>query len=336
MKHATIKDIARTANVSFATVSRALNRKYGVKDETQERILRIAQELNYRPNGIARGLVTQQTFTLGLVIPDITNPFFPEVASGIEDAAVNSGYSVLLCNTNWDLRREENYIRLLAERRVDGMIISPIADGLGQGKSALGELPIPAVFVSNAPKRSSRSCVIIDDVRGGFLATRHLIEQGYETVGFVGAATGSVTVDDRLEGYRNALREFGLPYREQHVVLQDFRRQTGHRTILQMIDGGDYPRAVFAENDLLAIGIVQGIRERGLRVPEDIAVVGFDDIPIAGMQEVRLTTIAQPKQMMGRIAVELLLEHIAQGEESSPRMVVLEPQLVVRGSSTRG
>lgn len=333
MKQATIKDIAKAAEVSYATVSRALNNKYGVKDKTQERILRIAREMRYRPNGIARGLVTRQTWTLGLVIPDITNPFFPEVAGGIEDTAAGAGYSVFLCNTNWDPVREEKYIRLLAERRVDGMIVSPIADSQSRFEAALGEITVPIVYVSNAPKRSTRSLVIIDDVRGGFLATQHLIDQGFGTIGFIGAAEGSVTVDDRLEGYRQALQANGLPVRDDLIYLADFRRQTGYRTILQIIDSGKLPRAIFAENDLLAIGVIQGAHDRGLRVPEDLAVVGFDDIPMAGFPEIRLSTVAQPKQTMGRIAVEVLLERISREGGESARRIVLEPQLVVRRTS---
>jgi LacI family transcriptional regulator len=334
MKQATIKDIARAANVSYATVSRALNNKYGVRVRTRERIRRIAAELGYRPNAIARGLVKKRSFTLGLVLPDIANPFFPEVVEGIEKAAVGSGYSVLLCNTNWDAEREESYVRLLSERRVDGILVSPIADERGRFEALLDQLGVPAVHVSNAPKGTSRSYVIIDDVQGGFLATRHLIEQGYERVGFIGPATGGVTVDDRFLGYKRALEEHGFPVDDRLIWLHDFRSRSGYLTIRRMIQTKAFPRAVFAANDLLAVGILQGVREEGLRVPDDIAVVGFDDIELARMFGVGLTTVAQPKREMGRIAVELLLEAIDAGKGALARHVVLQPRLVVRSSST--
>ncbi len=341
--NATIKDIAKQAQVSFATVSRALNDKYGVRPETRERVRQIAKQLNYSPNGIARGLVKRHTHTIGLILPDITNPFFPEVARGIEEGAQEEGYSVFLCNTNWERGREDQYIELLTEKRVDGLILAPISNVVDSARERLfGSLSV--VYVSNAPQNTERSFVVIDNIRGGFLATKHLIEAGYERIGFIGAKEGSLTIDERLEGYRLAHERCGRPIEERYIRLGRFTKDAGAAGIRAMIQEGDYPQAVFAENDVLAVGVMEGARALGLSVPDDLAVVGFDDIPLAAYLEVQLTTVCQPKYEMGRMAARILLEEIAAARQrnGSPgaasaggRRVILEPELVVRRSSLR-
>jgi len=331
----TIKDIARKANVSYATVSRALNNKRGVRETTRIKILDLASKMSYTPNAIARGLVKKQTLTLGLIIPDITNPFYPEVARGIEDGAAEGGFSIFLCNTNWERKREAHYLRLLAEKRVDGIILAPIDNEVAAVEFSLtGKIPV--VYVSNAPRRTEHSFVVIDNVLGGFLATEHLIRAGHRTIGFVGSTEDSLTIAGRLKGYRRALKKYGLPFEKKYIQLGDFKQETGYRIVRRMIAERDYPRAVFAENDLLALGILQGVKASGLSVPGDVAVVGFDDIPFAGFPEVQLTTINQPKYEMGRKAVEILLEQIGGSAGAQPvqiRQIYLKPQLVVRKSS---
>ena len=327
----TIKDIARRAKVSYATVSRALNAKPGVRESTRLRVMTVAEELAYTPNAIARGLVKRQTHTLGLIIPDITNPFYPEVARGIEEAAAEAGYSIFLCNTNWERRRERQYLSLLAEKRVDGVIVAPVDAQVEVVESTLRR-GVPFVYVCAAPRDTDHSFVVIDNIRGGLLATEHLIQAGYPTVGFVGSLEDSSTMDARLDGYRRAMESHGLPVPERYIRLGDFRQQTGYNIIRRLIVEGDYPRAVFAENDLLALGVLQGVKECGLKVPGDVAVVGFDDIPFASFPEVQLTTVAQPKYEMGRQAVGVLLERI-QAPLAPVRRIFLEPQLIVRRSS---
>ena len=201
---ATIKDIAAKANISYSTVSRALNNKYGVDPGTREKVLHIADEINYLPNAIARGLVNKQTNTIGLVIPDLRNPFFPEVASGIGESAAENGYNVFLCDSNWSKEREEEYIKLLAERRVDGLIVAPIGNSI-DGLTAIMKDMLPVVYVSRAPENTNHSYVVIDNVRGGFLATKHLIESGYESIGFIGATEDSATYAERYMGYQRVL-----------------------------------------------------------------------------------------------------------------------------------
>ena len=328
---ATIKDIAKKANVSYGTVSRALNNKYGVKKETRERVIAVAVKMGYSPNGIARGLVQKATYSIGLVVPDILNPFYPGVARGIEDKALKGGYSVFFCNTNHDKKREIQSLKLLAEKRVDGIILAPgLEDSTIPDSLANGDIPI--VHICRRYVEPSKSFVVIDDERGGFLATKHLIEQGYKKIGFIGAKDQALYLDERFEGYKQAFQKFGLQIDQRYIYSSDFQRQTGYRIVRKMLAHGDYPRAIFAENDILALGVIQAIREAGLSIPGDIAVVGFDDIPFASFPEVQLTTIAQPKNEMGEIAVSILLDQMS-GRNTEPRKVILEPQLIVRKSS---
>ncbi len=331
MTDTTIKDIAREVNISYATVSRALNNKYGVKKETREKVLKAADKLDYRPNAIARGLVKKRTQSIGLVIPDITNPFFPEVARGVEDGAQEAGYNVFLCNTNWEQTRETQYIDLLAEKRVDGIVIAPVSSRVDMLEKTLGEM-IPVVYVSNAPEDTKSSFVVIDNLRGGFLATKHLIESGYRTIGFIGASEDATTLEERLEGYRLALNKYGMEADERFIHLGDFRRESGYNIIRRIIEKNSCPRALFCENDLLALGVMQGAKDKGLKVPDDVAIVGFDDIPLASYPEIQMSTIYQPKFDMGKIAVGILLEKL-KGTLPNNRKVILEPQLVVRRSS---
>jgi LacI family transcriptional regulator len=328
---ATIKDIAKKANVSYGTVSRALNNKYGVKKETRDRVLAVAAKIGYSPNAIARGLVKKSTHSIGLVIPDILNPFYPGVACSIEDKALKSGYSVFFCNTNHDKKREIQSLELLAEKRVDGIILAPgLEDSNVPGSLVDGDIPI--VHICRRYVEPSKSFVVIDDERGGFLATKHLIERGYKTIGFIGAKDQNRDLDERFKGYQQAFRKFGFQIDERYVYSSDFQRQTGYRIVRKMLADGDYPRAIFTENDILALGAIQAIREVGLSIPADIAIVGFDDIPFAAFPEVQLTTIRQPKNEMGEIAVSILLDQMS-ARNTEPRKVILEPQLIVRKSS---
>ncbi len=329
---ATIKDVAQLAGVSYTTVSRALNDKRGVNRKTKLKVLEAAAKLKYRPNALARGLVNKRSDSIGLVIPDITNPFFPKVARGIEDGANEAGYSTIFCNTNWEHSKEKRYIDLLVEKRVDGIILAPISPAVTFFPKSLRSR-VPIVYVDKVPQDSIGSFVMIDNVRGGYLATKHLIDSGYRDIGFIGAPNDSSTIDERLKGYRIALEEHGVKLNEGHIRFGDYRRETGFNIIRKMIREKSYPRAIFAENDLLALGALQGAKEEGLSVPEDLAIVGFDDIPMASFPEVSLTTVCQPKYRMGRLAVEILLEAIEGGEEFAPRRVVLEPELIIRKTS---
>lgn len=330
----TIKDIAEETGFSYATVSRALNNKYGVKPGTRNKIISVARSRGYTPNAIARGLVKKQTHSIGLIIPDISNPFFPEVASGVEDGAREKGYSVFLCNTNYESERETHYLQLLVEKRVDGIIL---ASGF-QASAPTNPISLPSppiVSLCSRFENVNNSFVMIDNERGGFLATRHLIEQGYQRIGFIGTQSDGFRESQRFKGYRQALEKFNMPFEEGLVFAGNLKRETGYKIIKRIIAGRDYPRALFVENDLMALGVIQGIKESGLRVPDDMAVVGFDDITFASFPEIGLTTVRQPKYEMGKLAAEILLDSILHTAAKEPRRYILEPELIVRTSSCK-
>jgi LacI family transcriptional regulator len=330
----TIKDIAEETGFSYATVSRALNNMYGVKPDTRDKIMSVARARGYTPNAIARGLVKKQTHSIGLIIPDISNPFFPEVASGVEDGAREKGYSVFLCNTNYESEREAHYLQLLVEKRVDGIILASGFQSSPSINPISSSMP-PVVSLCSRFDNVNSSFVMIDNERGGFLATKHLIEQGYQRIGFIGTHGEGVTESQRFKGYRQALAKFNLPFEESLVFAGNLKRETGYQIIKRIIAGKDYPRALFVENDLMALGVIQGIKESGLRIPGDMAVVGFDDIAFASFPEIGLTTVRQPKYEMGKLAAEILLERILNKEIREPKRYILEPELIIRTSSCK-
>lgn len=323
----TIKDIAKRTGLSYATVSRALNHKYGVKAATRELVLATAREMNYHPNAIARGLITRRTQTIGLVIPDLRNPFFPEVAAGIETAAEELGYSVLLGSSDWSGQREDRYLDLLIERRVDGIILAPVSRSASRYPEALPP-DLPAVYVTSVPEEVSTAYVVIDNERGGYIATEHLLSRGYETIAFLGAESGSDTGRERRRGYRRALEAADKSYDPDRVLLGPFTREGAAALVKRAIAEDRVPRAIFCENDNLAISVIQTLMDAGYRVPQDVAIIGFDDISWAGLHSVELTTIAQPIHEMGRRSFFMLADMIENG--GSPDAMVLEPKLVVR------
>ncbi len=329
LMNVTIKDIAKMANVSYASVSRALNGKEGVSQATKTRILAIAQEMNYQPNEIARGLVKKQTLTLGLIIPDITNPFYPFLARGAEERANQAGYNLFLCNTNYQIENEIKYIQILIEKRVDGLIISPSSSQTERLEEKVRNA-LPIVYVSNAPQQTQNGFVVSNNTYGGFIATKHLIESGYDPIGFIGGFQGAGMVEDRLQGFRDAHRAYGMEVREDFVYLKDYHQETAYHLIQEMIRSRQIPKAIVAGNDILALGIMEGAKNLGFSIPADLAVVGFDDIPLASMEEIQLTTVKQPQYEMGSMSVDILVRLLENPADLKTKKVILDPQLIVR------
>ena len=327
----TIKDIAKIAGVSYATVSRALNDKYGVNPITRDEILRIAEELNYSPNGIARGLVKKQTHTVGLIIPDITNPFFPEVARGAEDLLEREGYSVFLCNSNWEKTRENKYINLLIEKRVDGLIIAPSASVVSDSDKKQFER-LPVVLMSGVQSGSGTDSVVLNNVKGGYIAGQYLLGKGRRKFCFIGGAEDSFSVKERFSGFKKSIEGYGRGVLSSDMIkFGDYREKSGYKIMMDMISEKKIPDAVFASNDLLALGAIQAISDSGLRIPDDIAVVGFDNIATASFRGVELTTVEHPKYRMGELAVKMLLRRIENpGADISEERMVLDPELIIR------
>ena len=330
----TIKDIGRMANVSHTTVSRALNNKSRIRIETKEKILAIAKELNYRPNFIARSLVMRQTKTFGLVITTIANPFYNELAQGIEATARGFGYNIIFCSTHSDLSAEKHYIEMLRSKGVDGIIFTS-AHMEDPNIVALAEEGFPIVLVNRRTYhplvKEKVDYVGVDNILGGFLAVEHLIRLGHNRIGLIGGSSESSVGLERLEGGRKALETYGLEQRDDYSLEGNFLKEAGYEGGKRFLKMVEPPSAIFASNDYMALGIYQAVLEEGLSIPEDMALIGFNDIEFAAIKGIELTTIGQKKFEMGSLAVEILIEKIERDEnQPSMKEIFLKPELIIR------
>lgn len=328
---ASIYDVAKAAGTSIATVSRVLNGSNRVKDSTRRAVLRAVSDLDYHPNTLAQSLVRKETHTVALVVPDISNPFFPEMARGVEDMANQSGYNVILCNSDDNMQKEIEYCRVMRTRRVDGIIFGMVASETSPVKS-LQKAGVPTVLVDRDPGNLSVDAVVTDNLQGGRVAAQHLAGLGHTRIACITGPLSVGSASARLLGFREALEPRGL-FRSEYVVEGDFRRSGGHQGMKRLMELPEPPTAVFAGNDMMAIGAMMLLDELGLRVPQDVALVGYDDIMVAALTRPKLTTIAQPKYEMGWMAMDVLLKRISSKIQEPPQRVVLQPRLVVREST---
>jgi LacI family transcriptional regulator len=334
-RYTTIKDIAKVAGVSHTTVYRAINDKPRISQSTKERIISLARELNYQPNVIARSLVLGRTKTLGLVITTIVNPFYPELARGIEDAARSLGYNIILCCTNFDISLEKQYIDMLRSRGVDGIIFTS-AHIRDPNITRLVEDQFPLILVNRRvygdPLMDSIDYVVVENAKGGFLAVEHLIRMGHERIAVISGPSDSSAAVERLGGVRRAFIEYGLNPALLLALEGDFLKPSGYEAAKKFLAMRDSPSAIFGVNDYMALGALEAILDSGLRVPEDIALIGFNDIEFSSLKTVELSTIGQRKYEMGSIAVHTLIERIEKGDGDRARQITLEPELIVRKS----
>jgi LacI family transcriptional regulator len=333
VKFVTIKDIARLAGVSHTTVSRVLNNKPGVKEGTRQRIVQVISDLEYEPNLVARSLVMKKSRTLGMVITTIRNPFYLELAQGIEDTARSFGYSVYLCCTNYDLAREEEHIKVLRRKGVDGIIVSSAHVNDAYIASVVEE-DFPIVLVNRRvlePDLSDRVDYIgVNNVKGGEIAVEHVVKMGRRRIGLItGNRDSSITVE-RMTGTRRVLERYGIPVDERLIFEGDFLQQSGYDGSIHFLSLKEPPDAVVSFNDYMALGVYDALMQHGVRVPDDIALVGFNDIEFASLQMVSLTTISQKKYVLGFMAVRRLMQRIA-GEQAGLEWI-LEPELIIRRS----
>ncbi|MBZ4666216.1 LacI family DNA-binding transcriptional regulator [Mahella sp.] len=325
----TIKDIAKAANVSYATVSRALSDHPDISEETKKKIKKLAKDMGYTPNIVARSLITKATKTIGLIIPDITNPFFPEVAQGVEGYAYDNGYTVLLCTTNWQIEREERYLKALRSKMVDGIIIAPAIDDISHIICHFNGGDTPVVFVTYSPDNPDCSFVATDDYKCGFMATEYLLKLGHRNIAYIGGLENSSSDRRRFEGHREALKSYGLPLRYSPMHGQ-FKQMSGYELTKELLIYNDIPTAILAGNDVLALGVIQAVEEFGLKVPDNVSVMGIDDISFASFDKISLTTVAQPKGEIGRLAAEIIIQKINNPQDKAPVKKVLEPRLIIR------
>jgi DNA-binding LacI/PurR family transcriptional regulator len=332
-----IKDIAKAAGVSHSTVSRALSDSPLVSDETKGRIQRLAQEMGYSPNTLARSLVTRQTYTVGVVVTTIADPFVAEVVQGIEATAHDYNYTVILCSSGAKPEREIAAVEMLRSKRVDGVIVTSSRIG-ALYLEHLERIGAPIVLINNHNEQSGRYTftVTVDNRHGGCLATEHLVQLGHRRIAYVTAPADHSSDLDRMAGYRQALVAGGIEPDAALIVPGNGRADGGERGLQALIELSEPPSAVFCYNDMTAIGLMHAARQVGLSVPRDMAVVGFDDIPFASYFYPPLTTIAQPKVEMGRLAMKMALSLMTIGEENHEEElsnVVVRGKLVVRAST---
>ncbi len=329
----TMADVAREVGVSMMTVSRVINEKGDVSPATRQAVLEAVERLGYRPSSIARSLATRRTGTLGLVVPDVANPFFAEVARGVEQVAYAEGYNVFLCNTDEDPQRELDVLGSLEEKRVDGIVLCSSRLDLGDLQMVMESYPAVAL-VNRSVNETGRggAAVLVDDVKGGRLSTRHLLDRGHRAIGFLAGPRGSHSGQRRLAGYAAVFTETGLPRDADWIEIGAPVAEGGRTAALRLLARHPELTALICYNDLVAVGALGACREIGKLVPQDIAVVGFDDIPLAALVTPPLTTCRIPRHELGVRAVESLLSQI-RGEPTLTREVLLEPRLVVRASA---
>lgn len=325
-----LKDIARECALDTATVSRALSGSYGVREETRKKVLAAAKRLNYRPNRLATSLVTGRSRTLAMIISDIRNPFFAEVARGAEDIAFEAGYELVLCNSDLSPAKQMHYVHSLLEKRVDGILMNSVARLSRTEQEELTHSKIPIVLLNRPPANvRGFSTVLADNYEGGFLAGSYLLQCGHRAIGHLAGTREHGNLAERARGFQKALGEVKCT---PLIVRGHHSSEKAYEMLKKLLAQRRNITAVFAANDAMAFGAIRAIFDAGLRVPEDISVIGFDDVELARNIRPPLTTIQQPKYEMGQAAVEILLRQIAQRDNWTPEHRLLEVKLVERQS----
>lgn len=328
---ATMKQVAEKAGVSTSTVSHVINNTRVVSDDVRERVLAVIAEMRYIPSAVARSLKNDKTHTIGMMIPNNSNPYFAELIQGIEDAAFKLGYNIILCNAYDDAKKQAAYLRVLMEKRIDGLIL--VASGDDEELSEiLRDMPMPKVVVDREVKGVDADFIEADHETGGYLATKYLIGLGHRAIACVSGPMHLPPSRDRVVGYRRALQEAGIGFNSHFLVHSDFTSEGGFSAFKHLLSLSDRPSAIFAGNDLMAFGGMCAANEAGVRVPDQLSVVGYDDIALASFSTPRLTTLAQPKYDMGQAIARTLVERINGGHQP-PRRKMFRPELVERQSS---
>jgi LacI family transcriptional regulator len=329
-RKATIYDVARQARVSVFTVSAVVNKNGNVSSTLLRRVQRAIQKLKYRPNLLARGLITNQTNTIGIIVRDIVNPFFPLLVRGAEDAAQKAGYSVLVCNSDDQSQKEEQYLELLLSKRVDGILLNKAPGTLSSSlRQLLADAKLPVVSMMRTSPDLKVDAVVTDDAKGAFEAVSHLARVGHRRIALVSGPLSVSNGKARCRGYRKALELSGLEYEADLVIEGDYHVDSGYRAGLSLLRR--QPDAVFVANYLMAVGLMKAADEMGLSCPKDFGLASFDDYPWLSCFRPRLTTVELPKYEIGATAVQILLERIS-GKHSCRVLIKLRPELHVRES----
>ncbi|ELI5378544.1 substrate-binding domain-containing protein [Vibrio parahaemolyticus] len=329
---ATMKDIAKLAGVSTSTVSHVINKTRFVSEEISERVNNAVKELNYyAPSALARSLKVNRTKTIGMLVTTSTNPFFGEVVKGVERSCYHKGYSLILCNTEGDNERMRQSINTLLQKRVDGLIL--MCSSLeGERIDVFERYPdIPVVVMDWGPMLFTSDKIQDNSLRGGYLAAKYLIDCGHTEIGCITGPLIKHQAQMRYEGYKRAMNEAGLEFNANWIIESDFECEGGYQAFKKMAERGTLPSSIFVSNDMMAMGVINAANELGIKVPDDLSIIGYDDIHIAKFMSPSLTTIHQPKYRLGQAAVETLVRRL-DDKSNEAQVVQLEPTLVVRNS----
>ncbi|EHH1031699.1 substrate-binding domain-containing protein [Vibrio parahaemolyticus] len=329
---ATMKDIAKLAGVSTSTVSHVINKTRFVSEEISERVNNAAKELNYyAPSALARSLKVNRTKTIGMLVTTSTNPFFGEVVKGVERSCYHKGYSLILCNTEGDNERMRQSINTLLQKRVDGLIL--MCSSLeGERIDVFERYPdIPVVVMDWGPMLFTSDKIQDNSLRGGYLAAKYLIDCDHTEIGCITGPLIKHQAQMRYEGYKRAMNEAGLEFNANWIIESDFECEGGYQAFKKMAERGTLPSSIFVSNDMMAMGVINAANELGIKVPDDLSIIGYDDIHIAKFMSPSLTTIHQPKYRLGQAAVETLVRRL-DDKSNEAQVVQLEPTLVVRNS----
>ncbi len=329
----TIKDIAREVNLSYSSVSLALNNDSRIKKETRERVKLKAEELGYQRNAQARALVMNKSEMIGFILPDIENPFFASLIRGAEELAFEKGFNLVICNTNWDNELEAKHLNLVIERKIDGILLVSCNEPNPTLERVLS-LNLPLVFVSSPYPEAEANFVGTDSENGGYFAAKHLLDLGHRDFLVIGGQFNSEAIIQRFNGYKRALNEYNITLNKDDVILGNFSVNSGYKSIKNLLNTNRKFTAVLAFDDLIAIGVLNGLKESNYNIPQDISVIGFDNIEAASFRGIDLTTISMDKSSMGRIAVEILFSELnCKQKPCDTKKIVLDQELVVRNST---
>lgn len=311
----TIKDVAKHANVSIATVSRIVNGLPGYSEETKKKVQQSIEALGYQPNAIARGLINKRTQTIGVLFPEVSGMLSSEVLEGVENAAHDGGFSVIVCNTTSSGKRTVKYLRLLQEKRVDGIIFAS-EDVKEEYYKIFEEMQVPVVLVSTASTHYNLPFVRVNDYEGAYKATEYLIQRGHKQIGMIGGSHHDpIAGVPRMQGFQEALQKHGLPFSENHVTTNEgYRFQNGKESLPLLLKKLPNMTALFAASDEMAIGAMSAAHQLGIKVPEELSIIGYDNLKIAEMCYPALTTVSQPLKDMGQTAGEILV-NLIKGEQ---------------------
>jgi LacI family transcriptional regulator len=327
----TIKDVATLAGVSYTTVSHVINKTRPVSTKVRGDVEAAIKRLNYIPSAVARSLKHQSTSTIGLLVSNSSNPYFAELSQGIEDGCYRAGYNVILCNSDDQPERQEAYLRVLLEKRIDGLIVCSAGDDIGLANH-LRSAKVPVIVVDRQVKGVNSDLIQVDQFKGAYMATRHLLDLKHKSIGCIAGPDTTTVSSDRLNGYRKALADAGAPFQTDWVVRGDFTAEGGYKAARILLKRAKVT-AVFAGNDLMGIGFVRFAEEHGIRIPSQLSVIGFDGIDLGRYIYPALTTVGQSIRRQGEIASATLLERIRKGGEGRLRKIIINPELIVREST---